>query len=240
MSQQLNVSETKQLAVTLDPIPAYLRAHYWWAYVHPNAVRVFEREWLVNLILWHNYRRLTQAALDTLGETLPGRTLQIACVYGDLTPRLARRAKAGSGTLDVVDVLPVQLANLRRKLAPDAPARLLMRNAENLALPDGSYDRVLLFFLLHEQPEDVRRRTLQEAMRVVRPGGTVVVVDYARPAAWHPARYLWLPILRVLEPFARDLWRRDLTTWLPEPWASRTLPRTRFFGGLYQMVQITG
>lgn len=32
-------------------IPGYLLRTYWWAYVHPLAVRVFERQWLVNLIL---------------------------------------------------------------------------------------------------------------------------------------------------------------------------------------------
>jgi len=31
-------------------IPAYLQETYWWAYVHPKAVRFFERQWLVNLI----------------------------------------------------------------------------------------------------------------------------------------------------------------------------------------------
>jgi hypothetical protein len=28
-------------------IPEYLRRYYWWAYIHPNAVRFFERQWLV-------------------------------------------------------------------------------------------------------------------------------------------------------------------------------------------------
>ena len=27
------------------PIPHYLEQVYWWAYVHPKAVHVFEREW---------------------------------------------------------------------------------------------------------------------------------------------------------------------------------------------------
>lgn len=241
MPYSLNVTNTTPGATLLDPIPDYLRLHYWWAYVHPNAVRLFERAWLVNLILWFNYRRLSEAALTALGDAgqLPGRTLQIACVYGDLTERLARRGRSADGSLDVVDVLPIQLDNLARKLPPHAPARLLTRNADNLALPDASYDRALLFFLLHEQPEDVRRRTLLEALRVVRPGGKVVVVDYARPGAWHPARYLWLPLLRILEPFAHDLWQRDLTEWLPKPWAGGAINRTRFFGGLYQLVSIT-
>jgi len=30
------------------PVPAYLQQFYWWAYVHPWAVRTFERGWLVN------------------------------------------------------------------------------------------------------------------------------------------------------------------------------------------------
>ena len=76
-------------------VPSYLERHYWWAYVHPNAVRVFERQWLVNLILWGNFRRLRDAAIDLLGDPIRGRTLQVACVYGDLTPRLlARHAPA--------------------------------------------------------------------------------------------------------------------------------------------------
>lgn len=244
MSQRLDAPRDGRLALALDPVPSYLRIHYWWAYVHPNAVRLFEREWLVNLILFHNYRRLSDAALDALCAAAPdgmlaGRSLQIACVYGDLTARLAQRTAEAGGSLDVVDVLPIQLENLKRKLGDAAPARLLMRNSADLELPDGSYDRVLLFFLLHEQPEEVRRRTLAEALRVVRPGGSVVVVDYARPSMWHPLRYLWLPVLRVLEPFARDLWQRRLATWLPEPWASQPPKETRFFGGLYQLVTLT-
>jgi hypothetical protein len=69
----------------IDTVPAYLLAHYWWAYIHPHAVEFFERQWLVNLILWGNYSRLRDAALDELKEAMPGATLQVACAYGDLS-----------------------------------------------------------------------------------------------------------------------------------------------------------
>jgi hypothetical protein len=88
-------------APACDDIPRYLQTHYWWAYVHPLSVRRFERQWLVNLILWGNYARLCDAALTELGETLPGRTLQVACVYGDLTNRVGQRAAVAGGTLDI-------------------------------------------------------------------------------------------------------------------------------------------
>ena len=47
-------------------IPLYLSDTYWWAYIHPQAVNVFERQWLVNLILWGNFARLRDAALSEL------------------------------------------------------------------------------------------------------------------------------------------------------------------------------
>ena len=226
-----------QAARLLNPIeglavPAYLISHYWWAYVHPNAVKFFERQWLVNLILWGNYPRLRDAALAALGDALPGATLQVACVYGDLTERLCARAAAGEGSVDVVDVLPIQLDNLRRKLPADAAVRLLAMDSADLRLPAASYDRALVFFLLHEQPRHVRERTLSEVARVVRPGGKIVIVDYARPRWWNPLRYLWGPVLALLEPFALDLWDHEIATWLPRHGLHQA--RRSFFGGLYQ------
>ncbi|MGA2893908.1 MAG: rhodoquinone biosynthesis methyltransferase RquA [Xanthobacteraceae bacterium] len=222
----------------MGAVPDYLRTHYWWAYIHPRSVKFFERQWLVNLILWGNYARLRDAALAQLGATLPGSTLQVACAYGDLTPYLAQNVASGDGTLDIVDVLPIQLQNVRAKLPAATPARLLTMNSAQLQLPDCSYDRALLFFLLHEQPSNVRRQTLREVFRVVKPGGKVVIVDYAQPRWWQPLRYVWRPLLATLEPFALDLWRNDIRKWIPADYASRTESRS-FFGGLYQMTTFT-
>jgi SAM-dependent methyltransferase len=126
-------------------VPPYLTVHYWWAYVHPKAVKLFERQWLVNLILWGNYAQLRDAALTEL-PLRSGRTLQVACVYGDLTNRLAQQAACGGGAVDVIDVLPIQLKNLRGKLAANAPVRLLEMDSADLRLPDAIYDQALIFF----------------------------------------------------------------------------------------------
>ena len=216
-------------------VPGYLQQTYWWAYVHPNAVRLFERQWLVNLILWGNFSRLRDAALDALGERLEGRTLQIACVYGDLTKRLRDRLTTG-GSLDVVDVLRVQLDNLARKLPGDPRIGLIQGDSSALDIASASYDRALLFFLLHEQPEQVRRRTVSEALRVLRPGGRLVIVDYHRPSPRNPLYWPMVAILKTLEPFALDLWRRPIGEWLPTAAEQR---RQTAFGGLYQVVSVT-
>jgi len=219
-------------------IPNYLTKTYWWAYVHPRAIRLFERQWLVNLILWGNFARLRDCALDALGADLRGRTLQIACVYGDLTTRLAARLP-GDSSFDVVDILPLQLQNLARKLPHPKAARLICRDSAALRFEDASYDRALLFFLLHEQPQAVRRRTLAEAIRVVKPGGRIVIVDYHRPRTLHPLHVPMRAILGTLEPFALDLWRQELADWLPPGSPVSAVTKRTFFGDLYQLVTIT-
>lgn len=216
-------------------IPRYLEQVYWWAYVHPNAVRLFEREWLVNLILFGNYGRLRDAALAELGSIVKGRTLQLACAYGNLTPTLYRRL-APEASLDVVDILPIQLKNLGEKLPADSRVALLQGDSSCIAFADASVDQVLIFFLLHEQPEPVRRATLSEALRVVRPGGKIVIVDYHRPARLHPLRTLMRAVFRSLEPYAMDLWTHHIEHFLPTQAKPASIKKQLYFGGLYQKV----
>jgi len=219
-------------------VPAYLQKIYWWAYVHPNAVRVFEREWLVNLILFGNYSALRDAALKTLGARISGRTLQVACAYGDLTPRLRERL-AENGELHVIDVLPIQLHNLKRKLPADTRVSLYQRDSAALGFCDASYDNVLVFFLLHEQPESVRRATLAEACRVLKPGGKVVIVDYHCPTSWNPLRHPLRALLKRLEPYADDMWKNEISTYLPQEAGLAIVSKETYFGGLYQKVVLT-
>jgi hypothetical protein len=51
-------------------------------------------------------------------------------------------------------------------------------------------------------------------------------------------RYIWRPLLARLEPFALDLWRDEISRWLPRTDSVR-LRKSTFFGGLYQKVVIT-
>ena len=241
--------------IAVPPIPDYLEKVYWWAYLHPKAVHVFERDWLVNLILWGNYRTLCDAALAELGETDeriggaaevlaprdagPGerRFLQVACVYGDLTERLLGQMGT-QDRLDVIDVAPIQLDNLQRKLRPDPRWHPHQQDASALRFADGTFDRTLLFFLLHEQPEDVRRATLAEALRVTRPGGKLVIVDYHRPDDGHLLRLPMRAVLGALEPFALDLWRHEVEEFLPPGPNLSRLRKSTYFRGLYQKIVI--
>lgn len=221
-------------------VPAYIEKRYWWAYVLPLAVHFWDRPWLINLILCGKYRVLRDAVLKEFGAAIPGKTLQVTCCYGELTPKLSERVKNGRGELDVIDVLPVQLQNLKRKLCSESTANLVPMDASELSYADESFDQVLIFFLLHEQPQDYRERTVREALRVLKPGGKIIIADYGVSAWWHPLRHVLLPILGWLEPTAWDLWHHELKDILPRQMAGRSWHRTSYFGGLYQMLVSIG
>ena len=218
-------------------IPAYLQKAYWWAYLHPRAIRLFERQWLVNAILWGNYKRLCDGVLESLGKSIQGRTLQVACVYGDFTQRLAQQ-HASTARLDVIDVAPAQLTNTRNKLQGHPQVDLHLQDSSNLKFEDGEFDNTVVFFLLHEQPERVRLATIAEAIRVTRKGGQITFVDYHRPSAWNPMRYLMQGVFRLLEPFAENFWRKEINQWAGLDGHQARVRKKLFFGGLYQLTTV--
>ena len=118
--------------------PHYLAVHYWWAYIHPRAVRLFERQWLVNLILCGNYDRLRDSALVELGDAVGGTTLQVACVYGDLTSRLCRAARRNMRS-PRVRLVAWKARTSCRSMAGTATRRFIPSFSLRIA-PDRSYD----------------------------------------------------------------------------------------------------
>lgn len=220
------------------PLPDYLEDAYWWAYIRPAAVRFFDRLWLVNLILFGNFYRLRDAVLAELPAGGRQRSLQVACVYGDFTERL--RTHLGSEAhLDVVDVTPIQLKNTQNKLSDSRNTAFHVQNSAQLKFPSARFDSVVVFFLLHEQPEAVRQATIDEALRVTRPGGKTIFVDYHRPARWNPFRYFAGLIFWLLEPFASNFWAKDIATHARTDLSGAQVDKRLYFGGLYQKTVFT-
>jgi len=235
-------STVESRPVTVMPvpeIPEYLQDTYWWAYLHPKSFYFFEREWVVNLILWGNMKRLTESVLQEMQPKRSSRVLQVACVYGDFSNRVADYLGKSDSHLEIVDVAPIQIENVKKKVAAHANVSVHHQDSTALAFPAASFDQTLVFFLLHEQPEYARRKTIEEAIRVTRPGGKVIFVDYHGPKRSNPMRYVMKPILGWLEPFAMDLWREELPAYMPKGVKPGQIQSDFYFGGLYQKIVLT-
>jgi len=218
-------------------IPDYLEKKYWWAYVRPKAVEFWDRELFIDIILWFHYKKLRNEALSAFGKDLSGKMLQMSCAYGALTPMFWENIREDRGDLTVIDVVKHQLANLNRKLPKNHKVKLIQMDASDLKFKDNEFDRILLFFLPHELPKEIREKTLNEAMRVAKKGSEIVIVEFSKPKWWQPLRYIYLPFLKFLEPFAPDIWNTDeIKDWIPKELESKLINRKKIFGDYYQIL----
>ncbi len=196
----------------LDGNPEYLARHYWWAYLAPFGVWFFSHHIIINLILLGQYRRILDALTARLNAAPCARMLQLTCAYGELTPTLARL----TDELHINDAALIQLRLAQKSLARYHRTALLARmNAESLCYATDSFDTVVIFFLLHELPAAARQRALSASMRVLKPGGQLLIAEYAMNRGRHLLHWApWRWILEYLEPFLHDFWHSDLTAQL--------------------------
>ena len=122
----------------------------------------------------------------------PGHVLDVATGTGLVAAELSRRGFEVTG----VDQSSEMLAVARRRFGDTI--ELVEASADSLPFADRSFDHLTFTYLLRyvDDPE----ATLAELGRVVRPGGTVVSLEFGVPGGL--ARPLWEAYVRVALPLA--------------------------------------
>ena len=155
------------------------------------------------------------------------RVLDLGCGVGEYVRAFAREGAEALG----LDVSPERLAEARRRLGAEPPARrdggpepgpvagLFAAAGEALPLADGSLDAVVLNEVIEHVADDAA--TLREVARTLRPGGRCVIFAPNRlyPFETHGIylgrRYLFGNI--------------PLVSWLPSALRDRLVPHTRAY-----------
>lgn len=105
-----------------------------------------------------------------------------------------------------IDLAPNMLARAREKIQLNGWSHLRVRemNALDLEFPDNSFDYVMAFHVATVVPDPVRM--VEEAMRVCRPGGKIVVVNH-----FTSENPLFGFVTETMDPLTRRLgWRTNL------------------------------
>ncbi|GAA4857860.1 class I SAM-dependent methyltransferase [Actinomycetospora straminea] len=102
-----------------------------------------------------------------------GRVLEIGCGTGNVLAAVARRHP----DVELVGIDPDTAALDRARGKLPAGVRLEHAYADDLPLPDADVDRVLSSLMLHHLPPEQQRGALREVRRVLRPGGSLHLVD---------------------------------------------------------------
>src|SRR5262245_53351936 len=137
-----------------------------------------------DLLVWlltHGRDRAFREKLVSLAGLASGESvLDIGCGTGSLAI-VARRQVGGTGRVVGIDASPEMIARATSK-SVKAGLDIEFKNAvaEALPFPGAQFDAVLSTLMLHHLPRQVRQQCVYEIRRVLKPGGRVLVADFAR------------------------------------------------------------
>lgn len=120
-----------------------------------------------------SHRKLISQAAISSGHQV----LEIGCGTGNLAI-IANMLHPATQVLGI-DPDPKALSRARRKAQRrGAPVQFDLGFSEELPYPDVSFDRVLSAFMLHHVKPDAKLPSLREALRVLKPGGSLHLADF--------------------------------------------------------------
>jgi len=188
-------------------------------YVRGLFATIADRYDLITRILSYGMDQRWKARLLDMSGAAPGmRALDLACGTGDIAFALASRGADVAG-LDVTHRM-LQLAHAKRSAAKGA-ARFVTGDMMSLPFPDGTFDLVTTGYGIRNVPRI--ETALAEIRRVLRPGGTLLSLDFNRPER-AVVRRVYLAYLSVVGATLGWALHRDPDTYRYIPESIRRYP----------------
>jgi demethylmenaquinone methyltransferase / 2-methoxy-6-polyprenyl-1,4-benzoquinol methylase len=160
------------------------------------------------------HHRWRERAADEARVGPGSRVLDVATGTGDLAIELARRVAPG-GEVVGSDFSEEMLARARRKPKPTgAELRFEWGDALELPFADGSFDAATVGFGARNFSD--LARGFEEMVRVVRPGGRVVVLEFTSPSRPPLSTFYSLWFDRVVPLLGRLAGDPDAYSYLPD------------------------
>ncbi len=139
---------------------------------------------LMNDLMSLGVHRLWKHRAVSMANIRPGQyVLDVAGGTGDLT-RLIAPLTGADGHVVLSDINSAMLQRGRAGLLDrgiSGNVSFAQINAEQLPFPSSSFDRVIIAFGLRNVTD--KQRALDEMARVLRPGGSLVVLEFSRPVS---------------------------------------------------------
>lgn len=233
LAQELDTPEIKALADALTnpdvtypdyyrvPFHAYDEGNLCWQAAFEAAPATYSmalRVWPKESLSWEEaQQRLRNSFHQVLDAHGPGQVrdiLDVGCSVGISTLALHRHyAKKQGDTVRTVglDLSPYMLAVAKTRDTSQEIEAWMHARAEATGLVSASFDLITLQFVTHELPRQATLDIFREALRLLRPGGAIALVDNnpKSPVIQNLPPVLFT-LMKSTEPWSDDYYTFDL------------------------------
>ncbi len=217
-------------------------AHVYPIYSNMRLIRLVDWQPVISAILLFQYSRLVSIITQGLRhDELQGKEVLItSCAFGNVIPRVVKASvKSGASRVRIADIIQNELDHAKTKLGDYAGQIVYLQdNAVAMKQPDASVHANVIFFLLHELPHHLKVEALNEAVRVLAPGGKLYLGEFHRPSPWLLRALSWT-YFKVFEPYGLALWDSHDPVRQLQAMPGVTCERHTAFFGNFQVIVAT-
>jgi len=218
------------------------KAHVYPIYSNMRLIKLVDFQPIISAILLFQYHRLVSKIVAGLKQTnLKNKKVLItSCAFGNVIPRVVDAAlESGAESVLIADIIQNELVHAKSKLHQySGKVEFIEDNATSMQQKEGAVHANVMFFLLHELPHDLKIKALNEAGRMLAPGGRLYLAEFHRPEMWVLRALSWT-YFKVFEPLGLALWDTHDPLNCLEKIGGWSCERTTFLFGNFQVITAT-
>ncbi len=214
-------------------IPNYQEEFYSWLYESPNKSKLLDKQKLLNVLTLGYSSKLAKSCVEEIKSS--AKVLQMGATFGEQIDVLATKVGV-YGQIDLIDISKTQIDYAQEKYCYKYPF-IKFVNYDASKPIKKQYDAIVCYMLLHQVPSNVQAKIISNALNCLKPQGKAIFIDYHKPKKWHPLAWIAKQFNRLYQPFAEEMWQKNIATFVqkaPNFYCKKEL----FFGGFYQKTTI--
>lgn len=211
--------------------PSYMDIIYEGVYDNDKWYKKMDNMWNCQKKTFFQYKRLVNAVTS---ELMVGQRI---CQYGVTLGNQIDETALAIGRSGIYDVIDVNKNVIKR--ASDKYGKLynhlsFMNNDAGFINHSATYNVVICFFLLSMVPLKHKKLIINNALKMLTPGGKAIFIDWHKPAGWNLLKLPAKMHNRLYLPFAEQLWEYNIKTLAENDDKEISWKKTTYLGGLFQ------
>ena len=170
------------------------------------AARYYDN--LMDIIAFGRYSSFIEEAIKLMKIGPQDRILDLGAGTGR-NACLMMEHISKEGELIGTDISEEMISQFKKKCANFSNARIVHARVEQSLPFEGEFDKVVISFVLHGFPQDVREVVIQSVFKILKGSGSLFILDYNEFSYKKMPFYFRLPFKLIECPYAFDFIERD-------------------------------